>query len=320
MSVATTAAASHRAAVPRYRPYVAQVVRTKRLGPHFVRVTFTGADMASFGYVGYDQRIKVVLPRAGATVHELPTGEDCYLRWRQMPEDLRPAVRTYTVRAFRPEAAELDVDFVLHGPGRCARGVLSTWAGRARPGDEIALLGPDRPGTGRPWGVEWAPPSTTRYTLIAGDETAVPAMGAILDSKPPRLHGVVLAEVPTRADILPWSAHPRVDVRWLVRERPEGEVPRGTLLESAVRDTLSQWCGGSPTAPTDVGREDDADDTVLWDVPEQHLGGSDEPYVWLAGEAGVMKRLRRLARDECGLAKSALACMGYWRQGATESL
>ena len=43
---------------------------------------------------------------------------------RAMPEDTRPDLRWYTVRAHRPEVAEIDVDFVVHGdagPGtRCA--------------------------------------------------------------------------------------------------------------------------------------------------------------------------------------------------------
>jgi NADPH-dependent ferric siderophore reductase len=71
-----------------------------------------------------------------------------------------------------------------------------------------------------------------------------------------------------------------------------------------------------PVAPQ--GAEDGPDDALLWEVPEPLPDPSGELYVWMAGEAGVMRRLRRLARHRHALPWSAVACMGYWRQGRSE--
>jgi NADPH-dependent ferric siderophore reductase len=318
--VATSAlrAARRRADAPEFRAYPARVERVARLSPNFVRVTFKDAALAAFGYAGYDQRVKVLLPQRGRTFDDLPRGDEWYLRWRQLPDDIRPDVRTYTVRAYREAEGELDVDFVLHGHRHDKTdGPLSRWAATAQPGDHVAVLGPDRPGTGRMWGVEWSPPSTIRRVLLAGDETAVPAMAAILEALPAHLTGHVFAEVPEPEDVLGFEASDHVDVQWLVRRHSHAPSPRGALLEAAVRNALARLRG--PTATESAWTEVEEDETaLLWDVPDSDGDEPEDLYVWMAGEAATMRRLRRLARQEHALPKSTVACMGYWREGRSE--
>ena len=55
---------------------------------------------------------------------------------------------------------------------------------------------------------------------------------------------------------------------------------------------------------------------TLWDVPE--VPGGDGLYAWLAGEAGVVKLLRRHLVQEAGMDRSSVAFMGYWRLGRSE--
>jgi NADPH-dependent ferric siderophore reductase len=289
---------------------VARVVATRRLGPHFVRITFGGPELRGFGAAGDDQRIKLLLPRPGRDLSDVPEGPDWRARWRALPDAVRPVMRTYTVRAFRPADAELDVDVVMHGLDGGPSGPMSSWAACARVGDELALVGPDRPGTGSAWGVAWAPPRTAARVLLAGDETAVPALGAILETLSTGLTGVVVAEVPERGDVPSWSVPDGVAVRWLVRG--DTGAPRGVLLEQAVGAALTRL-GGGAGGPVPLP-EDDRSVELLWDVPEP--GASDgDLYVWMAGEAGVLRRCRRLARHDHGLPRSAVACMGYWREG-----
>lgn len=318
---------------PQYVVFPARVARTRRLGPSFTRITFTGEQLGRFGTGGLDQRIKLLLPRPGRTIADVPGGPDWYLRWQTMPDDLRPTLRTYTVRAYRPEIAELDVDFVLHGADTGHGGPASTWAASAATGDEVALLGPDRPGSGRMWGCEWSPPETARHLVLAGDETAVPAMAAIAESLPASARGVACAEVPTVDDIQCWNAPPGLEIRWLVRQRSTGSTPHGALLEASVARALDELRGRG-TARNEAGRlEDvDVDSGLLWEVPELSAppaGAAPQPaepspeavtatpdlYGWLAGEAGVIKRLRRLLVQEHRVPRSAVAFMGYWRQG-----
>ncbi len=58
----------------------------------------------------------------------------------------------------------------------------------------------------------------------------------------------------------------------------------------------------------------DIDGSLLWEAPEQEQGAF---YGWLAGEAGVIKCLRRMLVRDYAVPKSAVAFMGYWRHGRT---
>ncbi len=297
---------------PEYRLYFVEVARSERLGPTFVRVTFTGECLRTFGAGGVDQRIKLLLPQPGRTVADIPSGPGWYAAWQEMPPERRPTMRTYTVRTHRPEVAELDIDFVLHGAAGGHGGPASAWAAKVRPGDTAALVGPDRPGSGRMWGCAWSPPETARRLIIAGDETAVPAVASIIEALPPQARGVVCVEVPTVGDRQNWDVPDRVEVRWLVRRDDTGSAPHGSLLEAAVTEVLTELCGPD-THPAGTGLEDvDLDTATLWDVPD---GSTGELYAWLAGEATVIKRLRRLMVNDFGVTRTAVAFMGYWRQG-----
>jgi NADPH-dependent ferric siderophore reductase len=305
--------------VPEYRMYFVEVARKERLGPSFVRVTFTGECLRAFGSGGADQRIKLLLPQPGRTVADIPSGHGWHAARQAMPEEIRPTMRSYTVRAHRPEVAELDIDFVLHGAdGGANGGPVSAWASTTRPGDGIALAGPDRAGAGRRWGCVWSPPETAKRLILAGDETAVPAVASIVESLRPDARGVVCLEVPTAGDQQCWEVPDHVEVWWLVRRHVAGSAPHGSLLEAAVAEVLAEQRGlGPPTAGTNL-EDVDVDTSTLWEVPG---GGStceldaSGLYAWLAGEAGVIKRLRRLMVNDHGIPRTAVAFMGYWRQG-----
>jgi NADPH-dependent ferric siderophore reductase len=286
--------------VPAYRTFAVQVSRLRRLSPSFLRVTFTGADLDLFASHGPDQRIKVLLPLRGRGIADSPDGPDWYGMWRAQPEGRRMPIRTYTVRAARPEVQEVDVDFVLHG----ATGPASAWAERATVGDELVLVGPDARFAGNAGGVEWQPPADATL-VVAGDETAVPAICAIVESLPPGRRALVLMEVPSAGDVLDLAVPEGVRVTWL----PRGAATRGAPLTAAVRAAVAD------EADTPAGDLDDVDvDTgILWEVPAAPTPAG--VYVWLAGEAGVVKGLRRHLVQEAGLPRASVAFMGYWREG-----
>jgi len=315
-----------------YRTFAVEVSRVQRLCPSFTRITFSGDDLLGFGACGADQRIKVVLPAPGSTAADLVAtcrawGDDWYPQWLAAPGDQRPLLRTYTVRGARPCLGEVDVDFVLHGasPGDHApAGPASRWAMTARAGDQLVVVGPDRPGTGRAWGREWAPPEGGRL-LLAGDETAVPAVCAVLEALEPEAarRTVALLEVPCAEDALQPVASGGAAVRWLPRRGPAGEAAHGSLLVDAVRSLLDGdgLVAPAPRLPTAAVTatdplSSDADLDVLWDVPE--AVGSGDLYAWVAGEASVVRDLRRLVRG-AGLPKTSLAAMGYWKAGRSEA-
>jgi NADPH-dependent ferric siderophore reductase len=300
--------------IPAYRPFAAQVARLQRLSPSFLRVTFAGADLDEFGSFGHDQRIKVMLPLPGRGIDDCPTDPDWYGAWRALPADRRMPIRTYTIRGVRPELREVDVDFVLHG----ATGPASAWAESAAIGDEVVLVGPNARFPGPTGGFEWHPPVDASCLLVAGDETAVPAICAIVESLPAGQRARVLLEVPVVGDTLDLAAPDGVEVTWLPRSSGAGPAePRGALLTAAVVAAVAEL--GEHLAPSPVAAlEDvDVDSGILWEVPAETTtpARSSGVYAWLAGEAGVVKGLRRHLVQGAGIDRRSVAFMGYWREG-----
>jgi NADPH-dependent ferric siderophore reductase len=280
------------------------------LTPSFVRVTLTGDALAEFSSVGLDQRIKVVLPIPGHGFTDLPDGEDWYAAWRALPDAVRNPLRTYTVRSFRPDARELDIDFVAHGD----TGPASRWVSSCRVGEELRIVGPAVPSSPAelPSGAAEFDPGDAHRILLAGDETAAPAICAILEALDVATVGHVFIEVPTDADRLPVTAPAGVEVRWIARN--------GASHGVRMTDQVHAWAStvGAGTARGAVAElaEVDVDEQVLWDVPSAEP--SRPVYAWIAGEAACVKELRRHLVRGVGLAREQVAFMGYWRHGKAE--
>lgn len=302
---------------PAHRAFRVTVKHLERLSPNFIRVTFTGVDLAEFGDEGLDQRIKVVLPLPEGGYGDFPFDGDWYTAWRELPDDRRNLLRTYTARSIRPLQHEVDVDFVAHGD----LGPASAWAGHARVGDEIVLIGPDGSSGHTGVGIEWNSGDASTL-LLAGDETATPAIAAILERLDSDAQGCVFLEVPTSADVLNLVAPPGIEIRWLPRHtEASGETAAyGANLIDAVRDWTSRYLTakhhGVSIAP-DTLADIDIDHEILWEVPEGGDVGGDF-YAWLAGEASAIKTLRRFLVSEVGIHRSQVAFMGYWRLGKAE--
>jgi NADPH-dependent ferric siderophore reductase len=305
-------ASSETAVRPAYRPFLVRATRVQRLAPHFVRVTYTGDDIGHFGTAGLDQRIKVVFPHADGRYADFGQHDeagDWYDRWRALPLEDRNPFRTYTVRRIDAVAGELDVDFVVHHDA----GPAGAWAESASIGDELIIVGPDQRGPHPRSGLDWHP-GTARRLLLAGDETAAPAICSILESLGAGFDVDAFIEVPTAADALLPAIPASFRVRWLGRE----DAPHGSRLIDAVtawtadsRDVLERATAPRPQVLEDV----DVDRDLLWDSPEEADG---EFYAWIAGESATIKALRRHLVSGCGVDRKRVAFMGYWRLGQSE--
>jgi NADPH-dependent ferric siderophore reductase len=177
--------------------------------------------------------------------------------------------------------------------------------------------------------VEWQPPaavpSAPVRVLLAGDETALPAISAIVESLPAGYHGHVLVEIPYEADATDLRSRGDLEVTWLPRagrpgaaSRPHGQRLREAAAALLLRCPLRRSVRPAP-APEP---ETDIDAEVLWETPSfLGLAAVDQPdpcYAWVAGEAAVVRDLRRLLVHQHGLDRASVAFMGYWRQGRAE--
>ncbi|MFE1317704.1 siderophore-interacting protein [Kitasatospora phosalacinea] len=271
-----------------YDFFPAHVVRTRRLGPTLLRVTFGGEALRAFASGGRDQSFSLFLPQPGQDEPNLPyaEGEGWFAAWRAIPADERAVMRSYTIRAQRggagaatgagAEPPEVDVDFALHGVGAEA-GPATTWASTAAPGARVVLLGP---AVADNRSVSFRPPADTDFVLLLADETALPAVGGILEWLPAGTRALAWIEVPDAADVQDLPAPEGVELTWLVRApgAPSGLLP---ALRAA-------------------------------ELPDG------APYAWIAGESGTVKELRRHLVRERGVDRRAVAFSGYWRRGASE--
>lgn len=127
----------------------AEVVATRRLTPHLLRVDLGGEGLRGWSSSGLpDERLVLVLPAPGADAVVEPTTMPDGTQDYPDPDD-QPPMRSYTVRAWDPERLVMSIDFVVHEGG-----VASTWAQAARPGDVIYLteaMGWCKPPADAPW-------------------------------------------------------------------------------------------------------------------------------------------------------------------------
>ncbi|ORT56789.1 siderophore-interacting protein [Streptomyces sp. CB03238] len=246
------------------------VTAVRRVTPRMVRVTFGGEALAGFALAGPDQQVKLYFPKPGRATPVLPEPDGAdgdvmrwYAAYSAIPEDERPWMRSYTVRAHDPRRGTIDIDFVLHDGDE---GPATRWARAARPGDTLGMFGPSE-AFARPVVLGRAD-----WTLLAGDQSALPALGTLVEALPAGQRAVAYIEVPDAAEEQPLIGYGELTVHWL-----HGE---GLLLD-AVR---------AARLPSGTG------------------------YAWLAGEAGVVRALRRHLVDERGLDKRSVDFTGYWRR------
>ncbi|MFI1222580.1 MULTISPECIES: siderophore-interacting protein [unclassified Streptomyces] len=252
-----------------------RVVDVERVTPRTARIAFTADELPDLLEDRPDQQMKLCLPRPGQTVPRLPErdADDPYgMRWYEaclaMPEAERPWMRGFTVRSYDRERNVMTVDFVLHGEG----GPASRWGAAARPGDVLGMVGPSS--------LYARPLPDARRMLLAGDETALPAIATVLEALPAGTGAVVYAEVADAGEevALPSGAG-GVEVRWVHRDR-------GGSLVAAVRA---------------AGRDLDGVDAA-----------------WVAGEASAVRALRRHLVEDRELPKAAVEFSGYWRRALTQ--
>lgn len=232
----------------RPEPLMLTVLQRNRITPSLQRVTIGGPGLDGFPADQEGGYLKLFL------------GEGA---------NGKPIIRTYTIRHQRE--SELDIDFALHGGN--AAGPATHWSLTAEPGETIKVGGP---GAAKPL------PADHDFYLIAGDMTALPAIGVNLAALPGDARGVAAIEIQNEADQLALAKPEGVEIRWLVNREP-GSQP--DLLADELRSVA---------------------------LPQGRIAG------WAACEFSAMRSLRAYLRDELGLRGHSLYISSYWKAGLIE--
>jgi NADPH-dependent ferric siderophore reductase len=180
----------------------------------------------------------------------------------------------------------------------------------------VLIFAPTAAHSGVSFGIDFVPPARVDAILLAGDETAAPAIAAILEQLPADARGVVAVELPHADDAAYLPQHPGFEYR--IGARADGDR-HAHLVESVTHAAARLAPAGTGSEVEEV----DVDTDILWEVPRTAKGGaalkSARLYAWLAGEAGAIKALRRHLVSERGVDRRAVAFMGYWRLGRAEN-
>ena len=194
---------------------VLTAVSFESVSPQLRRVRFRGTDLDRYA-TNDNLHCKLFFPQPGVTEPEWPVlGPDGLARYPA--GEKRLDMRTYTVRRIDPTEGWLEIEFVLHedaGPG-------SEWAARARPGQQVGMMGPG----GRS-------PRPAAWMLLASDETGLPAIRRITEGLPRETQGEVIIEVQSANDEVPLDLPAGMSLTWLHR----GDEAPGTSaqLQDAV--------------------------------------------------------------------------------------
>lgn len=242
-------------------PFHEVEVRTvEAITPRLQRITLGGAGLLGFRLDDPAASVRLLLRRDGQL--ELPEWTGNEFRYA---DGARPPIRTLTPLRPDPTGATLDVAVVVHPE---AAGPLSEWALATTAGDTVGLSGPGR---GYP-----LDPDCPRY-LLAGDESALPAIGQLLEVLPSDAAVDVVAEVSHPEARVELPDHPGADVAWQVL--PAGDRPGDALVAAVTARRV----------------EPDA-------------------RVWAAGEAAAVQRIRKHL-EATGVARSRTTVRGYWKLG-----
>ncbi|WP_309127525.1 siderophore-interacting protein [Microbacterium sp.] len=221
------------------------------LAPNYVRVRLSGAELEGFDSPGADDHMRLFFP-AGPT---------------SSVEELRAAPsREYTPLAWGDDW--LDVEFAVHGD----EGIAAPWAASAPLGSFVGVGGP------RGSAVLAGAPGAW---LLAGDETAIPAIRRFAAQMSADAKARIVVEVASPADEVAIEAP--VEVEWLHRS------------DAAAGSALIAFLDGLGAA----------------DAP------GDDPFCFIAAEQAVVKPGRALlSRWNVDISKAVVK--GYWKRGEAE--
>lgn len=229
------------------------------------RFTLKG-DMAGFTSPGHADHIKAFFFPEGVEPKLAPIGP----QGAEFAENERPQMRDYTPRRYDVDAGTLDLDFVLHGDGPA-----SDWAARARIGDKLVIGGPRG---------SLIVPAAFDWYLLAGDESAIPAIARRIEELPAGARVIAVIEIDAFAEQLPFPGAADVSLNYVCRN---GVAAGRTSL---ILDRIKTMRFPQGTA-----------------------------YAFVAGEASMAKAVRAHLTEARGFDPDHVKAAGYWVLGKADA-
>jgi NADPH-dependent ferric siderophore reductase len=255
-----------------------EVVRSEKLTSHMVRVVLGGSGFDTFTPSEFtDSYVKLVFVADDVDMAALPRPLTLD-SFAELPAAKRPVIRTLTVRRADAAAREIAIDVVVHGE----HGAAGHWAATAEPGQPAYLMGPSG---------AYSPDPAADWHLLAGDETAIPAISVALEALPANAIGKAFIEIAGPEDEIPLIAPDGVQINWIYR-------------------------GGRADL---VGEDRAGDHAPLIEAVKTAAWLPGQVHAFVHGEAqAVMHNLRPYIRKDRAVDAKWASISGYWRRGRTE--
>ena len=255
-----------------------EVVRSEKVTPHMVRVVLGGNGFETFRPSEFtDSYVKLVVVADDVDMAGLarPLTLDGFA---ELPAAKQPVIRTLTVRRADAAAREIAIDVVVHGE----HGAAGQWAATAEPGRRVYLMGPSG---------AYSPDPAADWHLLAGDETALPAINVALEALPANAIGQAFIEIAGPEDEIPLTAPEGVQINWIYR-------------------------GGRADL---IGEDRAGDHAPLIEAVKTAAWLPGQVHAFVHGEAqAVMHNLRPYIRKDREVDAKWTSISGYWRRGRTE--
>ncbi|AJJ12435.1 siderophore-interacting FAD-binding domain protein [Yersinia rohdei] len=259
------------AAKPKYRPTPPRLVQVKKvvdISPHLRRITFHSPTLENYPSDCAGAHLKIFLPLAHQTQPELPVLSEKGPIWPAA--DLRPIVRTYSVRAIRAAQAEIDIEFALHDH----HGPAVSFARNAKIGDWLGITNPGGPETMLP---------AATFSYLVGDPSSLPALAALLATLPADAKGRAIIRVDTSSDILDLVKPSAVELSWVIggTEQTDEVIAQFCALNLPMAEATF-WLAGEDRMVVALRRylrrEKGCERQQLYAVPYWREGLNEEDY------------------------------------------
>lgn len=236
--------------------------------PHFIRIILTGENIETFKNTTIGDNNKIFIPPAGVNEIHFPEYDSEANKWIYPAEEVAPSIRTYTHRGIDLNKKELIIDFANHGE----TGPASAWALNSKVGDVLGVAMRNERSELYP---------EVDFYLLVGDATAIPVLGAILETLPETAKGIAIIEVHGEEDKQDLFTKAAIDFQWIYNPEPEN----GSKITDFVKKI---------------------------ELPEN------SKFAYVATEFASVKEIRNYLRKEKSWTKEELYAYSYWKSGVAE--
>lgn len=242
------------------------VEKISTLSPSMVRIVLGGDGLDEFTATDYtDQYINAYFIPENASYSPPFELEEV----RALGDSQRPRSRRFTVRRWDSTTRRLTIDFVTHGD----QGYAGAWAQRAKVGDRLQFKGPNG---------SYKPDMKADWHLLAGDESAISAISASVESIPESKTCLVFLIVDGPENKIEFASSPLHQIEWIYR--------------SAVPDP---------------------DLALLEAIKSQDFPAGDFD-IFVHGEAGEVRNIRKFLISEHEINIESASISPYWRRDHTD--